>query len=135
MAGILTKGITLGYSTTGASPYTNLTNLMEIPEIGNGAPEKIETTTLADNVKTYTAGLGDSGQDLGFKFLYEKTQFETLLAMKESCKWQVAMPDGVTATFDGTPSVRFDSASPNNALTYTLTVIVESEIVFGGAAA
>ena len=70
MAGILTKGITLSYSTEGTT-YTQLTNLMEIPEIGNGAPEKIETTTLADNVKTYTAGLGDSGQDLGFKFLYE----------------------------------------------------------------
>ena len=132
MAGILTKGITLSYSTEGTT-YTQLTNLMEIPEIGNGAPEKIETTTLADNVKTYTAGLGDSGQDLGFKFLYEKTQFETLLAMTESCKWQVAMPDGVKATFDGMPSVRFDAASPNNALTYTLTIIVESEILFGAA--
>ena len=132
MAGILTKGITLSYSTEGTT-YTQLTNLMEIPEIGNGAPEKIETTTLADNVKTYTAGLGDSGQDLGFKFLYEKAQFETLLAMTESCKWQVAMPDGVKATFDGMPSVRFDAASPNNALTYTLTIIVESEILFGAA--
>lgn len=133
MAGILTKGITLGYSTGEGGSYTTLTNLMEIPEIGNGAPEKIETTVLTDNVKTYIAGLGDSGQDLGFKFLYEKTQFETLLGMNESCKWQVAMPDGVKATFDGTPSVRFDAASPNNALTYTLTVLVESEIVFGGA--
>lgn len=135
MAGILTKGITLGYATGDGLTYTTLTNLMEIPEIGNGAPEKIETTTLTDNVKTYTAGLGDSGQDLGFKFLYEKTQFETLLAMKESCSWKVSMPDGVTATFDGTPSVRFDSASPNNALTYTLTILVESEIVFGRAQA
>lgn len=129
MAGILTKGIKLGYSLEG-STYNFLTNLQEIPEIGNGAPEKIEVTTLADNVKTYIAGLGDSGQELGFKFLYEKTQFETLLAMTESCKWQVAMPDGITATFDGTPAVKFDGASPNNALTYTLTVIVESEIIF-----
>lgn len=134
MAGILTKGITLGYSTEG-STFTTLTNLMEIPEIGNGAPEKIETTVLTDNVKTYTAGLGDSGQDLAFKFLYEKEQFETLLAMKESCTWKVSMPDGVNATFSGMPSVRFDSASPNNALTYSLTIIVESEITFGAAQA
>jgi hypothetical protein len=130
MAGILTKGIKLGYSLEGGSTYINLTNLQEIPEIGNGAPEKIEVTTLADNVKTYIAGLGDSGQELGFKFLYEKEQFQTLLAITESCKWQVSMPDGVTAVFDGTPSVKFDGAAPNNALTYTLTVIVESEIVF-----
>jgi hypothetical protein len=131
MAGILTKGITLSYGKD--STFTALTNLMEIPEIGNGAPEKIETTVLSDNVKTYTAGLGDSGQDLVFKFLYEKAQFETLLAMTESCNWKVAMPDGVYATFAGMPSVKFDSASPNAALTYSLTVIVESEIVFNAA--
>lgn len=129
MAGILTKGIKLSYATS-ADNFVELTNLMEIPEIGNGAPEKIEVTTLADNVKTYIAGLGDSGQELGFKFLYEKEQFQTLLAMTESCTWKVEMPDGVYATFSGTPSAKFDGASPNNALTYTLTVIVESEILF-----
>ena len=129
MAGILTKGITLSYGAS-AESLTALTNLMEIPEIGNGAKEKIETTTLADNVKTYIAGLGDSGQDLAFKFLYEKEQFETLMAINATQNWKVAMPDGIAATFTGTPSVKFDAASPNNALTYTLTVLVESEIVF-----
>ena len=127
---ILSKGFTLGYSTTGEGSFTTLTNLQEIPEIGNGAPEKIEVTTLADNVKTYIAGLGDSGQELAFKFLYEKTQFETLLGMTETYNWKVSMPDGVAATFEGTPSVKFDGASPNNAITYTLTVLVESEIEF-----
>lgn len=129
MAGILTKGITLSYGAS-AESLTALTNLQEIPEIGNGAKEKIETTTLADNVKTYIAGLGDSGQDLAFKFLYEKTQFEALMAIADTQYWKVAMPDGIAATFTGTPSVKFDSASPNNALTYTLTVLVESEIEF-----
>ena len=128
MAGILTKGITLSYGSE--SNYTPLTNLMEIPEIGNGAPEKVETTVLTDNVKTYIAGLGDSGQELSFKLLYEKEQFNTLVGMTQSTGWKVAMPDGVSAKFQGTPSVKFDSASPNNALTYTLTVIVESEITF-----
>ena len=127
---ILTRGITLGYKDGDEVSYSILTNLQEIPEIGNGAPEKIEVTTLADNVKTYIAGLGDSGQELAFKFLYEKNQFETLIGIADSCGWQVSMPDGVTATFEGTPSVKFDAASPNNALTYTLTVIVESEIKF-----
>lgn len=129
MAGILTKGITLSYKSSDAS-YVVLTNLQEIPEIGNGAPEKVETTVLTDEVKTYIAGLGDSGQDLAFKFLYEKAQFQSLVELTESCDWMVTMPDGVAATFKGTPSVKFDSASPNNALTYTLTVIVESMIEF-----
>lgn len=129
MAGILTKGITLSYAIDG-STYTELTNLQEIPEIGNGAPEKVEVTVLTDDVKKYIAGLGDSGQDLAFKFLYEKAQFTTLTGIEESVNWKVTMPDGVAATFTGKPSVKFDSASPNNAVTYTLTVTVESEIAF-----
>lgn len=129
MAGILTKGIKLSYSTTG-SDFTELTNLMEIPEIGNGAREMIDVTVLTDDVKKSIAGLGDSSQDLAFKFLYVKDQFSALAAMTASCKWKVEMPDGVAATFDGTPSVKFDSAAPNAALTYTLTVGVESKIEF-----
>ena len=130
MAGILTKNIKLSYGAKGTSQFKELLNLQEIPEIGNGAPEKIEVTVLTDNVKRYIAGLGDSGQDLSFKFLYVKEQFQELLALTETQTWQVSMPDGVTATFDAVPSVKFDSASPNNAITYTLTLIVESEIVF-----
>ena len=130
MSGILTKNIKLSYGAKGTSQFKELLNLQEIPEIGNGAPEKIEVTVLTDNVKRYIAGLGDSGQDLSFKFLYVKEQFQELLALDETQTWQVSMPDGVTATFDAVPSVKFDSASPNNAITYTLTLIVESEIVF-----
>ena len=131
MAGILTKGITLSYKGADASDYTVLENLQEIPEIGNGAPEKVEVTTLTDGVKKYIAGLGDSGQDLVFKFLYVKEQFEALIGMAgETFSWKVSMPDGIAATFEGVPAVKFDSASPNNALTYSLTVIVESEIAF-----
>lgn len=129
MAGILTKGITLSYKAQGGT-LKALTNLQEIPEIGNGAREKVETTTLADDNKQYIAGLGDSGQDLPFKFLYEKAQFEELMAITNSCEWEVAMPDNIKATFQGTPSIKFNGASPNNAITYTLTVLVESEIVF-----
>lgn len=129
MAGILSKGITLSYK-NGESEFKVLTNLQEIPEIGNGAPEKIEVTVLTDNVKKYIAGLGDSGQELGFKFLYDKAQFAELAELADSCEWKVSMPDGVSATFEGTPSVKFDGAGTNAALTYTLTVMVESEILF-----
>jgi len=130
MAGLLTKGIKLSYAAKGTAEFTELTNLQEIPEIGNGAPEKIEVTVLTDEAKKYIAGLGDSGQDLAFKFLYEKEQFQDLLAIEGTQTWKVEMPDGVTATFDAVPSVKFDSASPNNAITYTLTLIVESVIAF-----
>jgi hypothetical protein len=129
MAGILSKGITLSYKADGAE-FIALTNLQEIPEIGNGAREKIEVTTLADDNKQYIAGLGDSGQELAFKFLHEKEQFTALAAIANTCDWEVALPDGIKATFAGTPSIKMDSASANAALTYTLTVMVESDIVF-----
>ena len=128
---ILSKGITLGYKGAEASDYTLLTNLQEIPEISNGSPNKVEVTTLADGVKKYISGLLDGSQDMAFKFIHEKAQFETLAGMAgETFSWQVTLPDGITATFEGVPAVGFDAASPDNAITYTLTVIVESEIVF-----
>lgn len=128
MAGILSKGITLSYKLDGE--FVALTNLQEIPEIGNGAREKIEVTTLADDNKQYIAGLGDSGQELSFKFLHEQAQFKVLAAINETADWEVSLPDGIKATFAGTPSIKMDSASANAALTYTLTVMVESDIVF-----
>lgn len=129
MAGILSKGITLSYK-IGEAEYIELTNLQEIPELGNTAREKVEVTTLADDNKMYIAGLGDSGQDLSFKFLHEKTQFQTLVAITEKCGWKVELPDGINATFEGTPSVRMDGAGANAALTYTLNITVESNIEF-----
>ena len=134
MAGILTKGIKLSYKTSSSSTYTELTDLMEIPEIGNGEKEMIDVTVLTDDVKKSIAGLGDSAQTLAFKFLYVKDQFTTLIGMTDSCSWKVEMPDGVNATFTGTPSVKFDSAAPNAALTYTLSIGVESAITFNAAA-
>ena len=130
MAGILSKGITLSYKTAEAGEFIALTNLQEIPEIGNGAREKIEVTTLADDNKQYIAGLGDSGQELSFKFLHEKAQFTALAAIADKCDWEVALPDGVKATFSGTPSVKMAGASANAALTYNLTITVESSIAF-----
>lgn len=136
MAGILTKGIKLSYKTSSSgSTYTELTNLMEIPEIGNGEKEMVDVTVLTDDVKKSIAGLGDSAQTLAFKFLYVKEQFNTLAAMTNSTDWKVEMPDGVNATFTGTPSVKFDSAAPNAAITYTLSIGVESKITFNDAVA
>ena len=134
MAGILTKGIKVSYKTSGET-YTELTNLINLPEIGTGEKEMIDVTVLTDDVKKSIAGLGNSAQTLAFKFLYVKDQFTTLIGMTDSCSWKVEMPDGVNATFTGTPSVKFDSAAPNAAITYTLSIGVESAITFNAAAA
>ena len=129
MAGTLTKDITLAYGKEASKKV--LTNLMEIPEIGNNAPEKIDVTVLTDDVKKSISGLGDSAQDLAFKFLYEEVQFAELAALTGTQDWEVTLPEGgKKATFTGTPSIKLGAAAPNGAITYTLNISVESKITF-----
>ncbi len=130
MAGLLSKGITLGYKAAAGSTFITLTNLQEIAELGNNAPEKIDVTVLSDDAKKSITGLTDTAQDLAFKFLYEKEQFNTLAKLTERCEWQVTLPDGTTATFTATPSVKLAGVGVSAPITYTLTLSVESLIVF-----
>lgn len=106
-----------------------LTNLQEIPELG-GEAEAIEITTLADPAHMYTDGILNYGDSLAFKFLYEKAQFTTLSAAKETQEWKVELPDGATCEFNGTCSVKLDGVGVNAALTYTLSVKPSSEMIW-----
>lgn len=106
-----------------------LTNLQEIPELG-GDVEAIEITTLADAAHTYTDGIKNYGDSLAFKFLYEKEQFSELSGTTTSQTWKVELPDGATCTFGGTCSVKLDGVGVNAALTYTLSVKPNSEMVW-----
>lgn len=125
---MISKGIKLGYSTTGET-YTDLTNLQEIPDLG-GNSDAIEITTLADAAHMYTDGLYNYGESLDFKFLYEKTQFTTLSGLTASTKWQVTLPDESTCKFDGTCSVKLDGVGTNAAMTYTLSIKPNTKMVF-----
>ena len=125
---VISKGITLSYK-TGEGEYVALTNLQEIPELGGDA-EAIEITTLADAAHMYTDGIKNYGDSLAFKFLYEQAQFETLNGLTGSNGWQVALPDGLTCAFTGTCSVKLDGVGVNAALTYTLAVKPDSEMIW-----
>lgn len=127
---VISKGITLSYKNGGAGEFVELTNLQEIPELG-GDVEAIEITTLADAAHTYTDGIKNYGDSLGFKFLYEDTQFSTLNGLTGVSQWQVELPDGTTCTFGGTSSVKLDGVGVNAALTYTLNIKPNSEMVWG----
>lgn len=107
-----------------------LTNLQEIPELG-GDSEAIEITTLADAAHMYTDGIKNYGDSLAFKFLYEKEQFTTLNTTTGVSQWKVELPDGATCSFGGTCSVKLDGVGVNAALTYTLAVKPNSEMVWG----
>lgn len=119
--GVLSKGITLSYKTGAAGEFTQLTNLQEIPELG-GETEAIEITTLADDAHMYMDGIKNYGDSIPFKFLYEKTQFETLVELTGTSTWKVTLPDSTTCTFSGTSSVKLDGAGVNAALGYTLSI-------------
>ena len=129
---IISKGIKLSYKSGLEGEYTDLTNLQEIPDLG-GTAESIEITTLADSAHMYMDGIKSYGESLEFKFLYDATQFTTLNGLTGSINWQVSLPDNTTCTFSGTSSIRLDGVGINTALTYTLAIKPDSEMVFAGA--
>lgn len=106
-----------------------LTNLQSIADLG-GTTESIEITTLADPAHMYTNGLKNYGDSLDFKFLYEKTQFVELNGIEGSQTWKVELPDSTTCSFGGSCSVKLDSVGINAALTYTLSIKPDSEMVW-----
>lgn len=126
---VISKGIKLSYKASGTS-YTELTNLQEIPELG-GSADSIEITTLADPAHKYTNGILSYGDSLSFKFLFEKTQFTSLVALTGDIDWKVELPDSNgTATFKGSPSIALDGVGVNVALTYTLNIKPSSAITW-----
>lgn len=120
---VISKGITLHMGETA------LTNLMEIPELG-GEKESIEVTVLSDAAHMYTDGIINYGDALAFKFLYEKEQFTTLSTTTTEQSWKVSLPDGTTCSFSGMGSVKLDGVGVNAALTYTLSVKPNSEMIW-----
>lgn len=121
--GVLSKGITLSYGEKA------LTNLQEIPELG-GTKESVEITVLSDAAHMYMDGLLNYGDSLDFKFLYEKEQFTTLSGLEGTQAWKVTLPDGAMCSFGGSCSVRLDGVGVNAALTYTLSIKPDSEMVW-----
>ena len=127
---VISKGITLSYKIGEASQYTLLKDLQEIPDLG-GEAEALEITTLDDAAHMYTDGILNYGDNLPFKFLYVKDQFDTLVALEGSIGWQVKLPDNTTCSFTGTSSVKLDAVGVNAPLTYTVAIKPDSEMIWG----
>ena len=71
MAGILSKGIKLGYSKADTSTYTDIPNLQEVPDLG-GTPDQVDVTVLTDSVYHNINGIKNLGE-LAFTFLYDNS--------------------------------------------------------------
>lgn len=133
MPGILTKDTTFYAKAEGANDFTEIELLMEVPELG-GDPEKIEVTTLKDSVKKYIPGVPDLG-DLAFKFLYDNSttnsNYRVLKGIQDSGKpaaFKVEYPDGTSHEFDAYVRVKMDAGPTNAVLTFTATMIMQSDI-------
>ena len=126
---VISKGITLSYKNGTDGDFKVLTNLQEIPELG-GDSEAIEITTLSDPAHMYTDGIKNYGDSLAFVFLYESEQFEALQALTGTSSWKVTLPDGAECAFGGTSSVKLAGVGVNAALTYTLSIKPNSEMIW-----
>lgn len=113
--------------------FIELEYLMEVPEFG-GSPEKIDVTVLSDKVKKYVPGIVDLG-DLVFKFLYDnstaESNYRVLKGFEENgskVTFKIEYPDGTAHQFDAVPSVKMDAGTVNGALTFSATMILQSDI-------
>lgn len=125
---VMSKGITLSYKNGAAGDFIVLDDLLEIPELG-GDTEAIEVTNLSDGAHRYIDGIKNYGDSLVFKFNYTTEQYATLYGLAGSSEWKVTLPDGATFTFGGTSSVKLDGVGINAAMTYTLSIKPNTEIV------
>ena len=113
--------------------FAEIELLMEVPELG-GTPEKIDVTTLSDKIKKYIPGTKDYG-DLVFKFLYDNANananYRVLKNMDDAATaatFRLAYPDGTCHQFEAIPSVKLDSGTINGALTFSATMLLQSDI-------
>lgn len=134
-SGILTKNTNLSYSTDGTSWVDLGADLQEFPDLG-AAADQVEVTTLADSNRRYINGIKDFGS-LEFTFLYDgasDSSFNKLAALEKAGKavnWKVTLPDSVEVTFEGQPSVALAGGAVNEAMTFTLSINLSSDVVFG----
>ena len=140
--GILSKGIkfSLGTATydtsTGEwsfSSYSEVPNLQSIPSLG-GDIEKVDVTTLADGARQYINGIKDYG-DLEFKFLYDNAEstsnyrvLRTAELSGDTKAIKIELPDETVFQFAADVAVSIDEAEVNQALTFTCSCGLQSDI-------
>ena len=135
MNGVLTKGIELGYKTSGAGDtYTKVAGLQSIPDIG-GAPEQLDITTFDDAMMHYMNGLKDVGS-MEFTFLYDAddkaaSNFQTLCGLEDAgnvVSWEIKLPTGTKFHWDGEVAVTLSGAGVNEPLHFTANIGVSTDI-------
>lgn len=130
---MLANGITLGLKADGGNTYNVLAGLKEVPELGV-EPEKVENTTLGDDVKIYEFGIGDAG-DLTYKFRWDDNSaagsYRTLRALadaKKKAEFEQTFPDGTKFQFVALCNVKVGGGGVNAAIDFTLNLALQGKI-------
>lgn len=141
---ISTYKVFLMHKATSNAEYTKLIDIKEFPDLG-AAPEAIETTTLSDSMRKYIPGIQDT-EDLEFTANYDKTDYNTLVALKgqdiEYAVWfggtesnGVATPTGSEGkfSFTGQLSVYAVGGGVNEVVDMNITITPSSVITFSAS--
>lgn len=133
MAGLLTKGSKLSYSTATPASFTELHNMRNFPDFGS-TPEQVDVTCLEHSSYHYIPGLVDYGT-LEFTFVYDGDQsvssFTSLKGLADdgtSVDWKFELPDGTALTFSGKCAVTISGGEVNGAIEFVLTIFLDSDM-------
>jgi hypothetical protein len=115
-----------------------ISGLTDIPDMG-ATPEKLDVTTLSDDVRKYINGVKDFG-DLEFNFIYESGvdgNYAVLNGIVEQednkaglTQCSVAFPDGTTFSFKGEISLRILGVGVNAVITFAMSVALSEDIQY-----
>jgi hypothetical protein len=125
--------------TTGDPTFKKLYGLFTVPEMG-GTPETIDVTNLEDAIKRNIPGIGDTGI-LEFEFYATEGETDTTAQIRDTWNilrgyqtagdammWKLEYPDGEGFTWKGKCNVRRQAVGVNNAIKFTLAIVLESEL-------
>ena len=97
-------------------------------------PEKVDNTTLEDEVKQYEQGIGDAG-DLAYKFKYDNTSetspYRILRALQDSgepADFRETLKDGTTTEFTAQVSVKRTGGGVNGVIEFTANMALQSKL-------
>lgn len=144
--GFLSKDVKLYYGSTAGSESTKVDGVQEFPDLGV-APEAVDITTLDDGYMHYIPGLKDLST-LEFTLLFDNSEttsnFRALKGLEDAGSkvyWKVEFPDvpangthGTTFTFSGKCAVGAMGKSVNEALQFSLSIFIDSDITISDPA-
>ena len=130
MADVSFNGAKIGYKLGTDTTYTNMPKLKSIPAFAS-KPEKIDTTTLEDEVKTSINGIGDPG-DVAFEFNYDIDLFISYLSTLDGneADFQVEFSDGTLVDFKAIPTFGTSEGDVNKLVTFKMECSLRTKFTF-----